>query len=164
MGLFDFFRRARGSAVDEQMIPVTQGANALTPALSPALAPTPRSTLDKPLVTVGTATSHPGDTQILTILSERVDLALPRDQVHYLYFPTEEAARAALVEAQRVGWLGAREGVYQLDGYPDWSMTVRRDDQPTNATTMPGIRAFFEELAERFNGEYDGWEAAGFDV
>lgn len=152
MGLFDFFRRTRGSAVNQQATPPAQGANALS------------ATLDRPLAPPEATTNHPGDTQILTILSERVNLALPRDQVHYLYFPTEEAARAALVEAQRVGWLGAREGVYQLDGYPDWSMTVRRDDQPTNADTMPGFRAFFEELADRFNGEYDGWEAAGFDV
>ena len=152
MRLFDFFRKVREPAVKQQVMPATQGSNALSP------------TLDTPLVAAEVSTSHPGDTQILTILSERVDLSLPRDQVHYLYFPTEEAARAALVEAQQVGWVGEREGVYQLDGYPDWSMTVRRDDQPTNAATMPGIRAFFEELAERFNGEYDGWEAAGFDV
>lgn len=152
MGFFDFFRKVREPALNQQAVPTTDGANALSPVL------------DATLSAVDISTSHPGDTQILTILSERVNLALPRDQVHYLYFPTEEAARAALVEAQRVGWLGAREGVYQLDGYPDWSMTVRRDDQPTNADTMPGIRAFFEELAERFNGEYDGWEAAGFDV
>lgn len=154
MGLFDFFRKMRGpvAATQSTMAP-TQGSCALEPAFTLEVVPS-----------LSTTTSHPGDTQILTILSERVDLALPRDQVHYLYFPNEEAARAALVEAQRVGWLGAREGVYQLDGYPDWSMTVRRDDQPTNADTMPGIRAFFEELAERFNGEYDGWEAAGFDV
>lgn len=154
MGLFDSFRRGRAAAsATHTTAPSMQGSSALDTAFSPAA-----------VSSVGIVTSHPGDTQILTILSERVNLALPRDQVHYLYFPTEEAARAALVEAQRVGWLGAREGVYQLDGYPDWSMTVRRDDQPTNADTMPGIRAFFEELADRFNGEYDGWEAAGFDV
>lgn len=140
MGLFDFFRKNKTA-------PTTNSRNAAQ-ATS-----VPRELL---------VSDHEVDNQIFAILAEHVDMTAPREQNHYSYYTSEEGARAALAEAKAAGWtpVNADEEVYQLEGESLWSMSVTRCDMPTNAQTIPGYRAFFEDLANRHGGEYDGWEAA----
>lgn len=140
MGLFDFFRK-------NKTVSATNSSSAAQAAS------VPRELL---------VSDDEVDNQIFAILAKHVDMTAPREQNHYSYYATEEGARAALAEAKAAGWtpISADEEVYQLDGESLWSMSVTRNDMPTNTQTIPGYRAFFEDLANRYGGEYDGWEAA----
>ena len=99
------------------------------------------------------------DAQLLGILAQHGDLSQPRDWLQFLYFKDEAAARDAFAEAQREGWQAYNE-VWQDPQSGDWSVSLRRSDLPVDADTVARARAFFEGLAARHSGEYDGWEAA----
>lgn len=78
------------------------------------------------------------------------------DVLHYLYFPTEEAARVA--EAAIVG--GGEFAVEVRLGADDvnWLVLARHRVVPDEAQ-IEHLRAMFEALASAGSGEYDGWEA-----
>ena len=85
------------------------------------------------------------------------DLALARHVVHFLYFDEEGNARAAVGAVETGGWN------VELDppGEVVTVWTVRADgNRVLNPGTVESFRSWFEQVADRHGGEYDGWEAA----
>ena len=104
------------------------------------------------------ATPQEADRLVLRQLAGRgADLAQPRHVIHYLYFASEDAARAAARAIDEADW---DTTVQPPDGaIAEWS--VRAEGyRIVGHTTVEGFRARFEQIAEEFGGEYDGWEAA----
>jgi len=86
------------------------------------------------------------------------DLSQSRHVVYYSYAPTEAAARSMADEAAAKGFTtDIREPLPELPH--QWSVIAE-----THAVCSPEfVRQsddFFEELAGRLGGEYDGWEAS----
>jgi hypothetical protein len=84
------------------------------------------------------------------------DLTQPRRIVHFLYFQNETGARAAAAEME--------EGGYDVTVAPpagdvaNWSVTAE-GARVVDEATIVAFRAWFERVAGRHAGEYDGWEA-----
>jgi hypothetical protein len=86
------------------------------------------------------------------------DLTQPRHVIYFCYAPSADVARAMGDEARTRGF--DIEVGEPLPGYPD--------DWPVRCETTTVLRPevvrdntdFFEDLAARYGGEYDGWEAA----
>lgn len=84
------------------------------------------------------------------------DLSKPRHIIHFLYFSSERDAHGA---ADAIGdvWKTSieppRESIAQWCVKADGNRTVGPD-------TVAAFRSWFEELAAKHDGEYDGWEAA----
>lgn len=93
------------------------------------------------------------------LMQAGADLKQPRHTVHYLYFASPEAATAASHEAQERGFdAEVRE---PLPDYPgQWSLVCGRHRVVVDPATVREHCDLFEELAERHEGEYDGWEAS----
>jgi hypothetical protein len=85
------------------------------------------------------------------------DLALPRHVIHFIYFDDEGDARRAADEVPAAGWESTVESPNETT--TQWVMRAEAT-RVVNAHTIPSYRAWFEDVAERCNGEYDGWEAA----
>jgi hypothetical protein len=105
----------------------------------------------------------PDDTAALDQLVVRqlrglgADLAKPRHVRHFLYFEHERDARAA---ADEIGEADYDVSVTAPGGdEPNWAV-VGQGYRVIGADTVAGFRAFFEQVAERHHGEYDGWEPA----
>jgi hypothetical protein len=85
------------------------------------------------------------------------DLSKPRHVRYFLYFEHERDARAA---ADEIGGADYDVSVTAPGGdEPKWSV-VGQGYRVIGADTVAGFRAFFEQVAERHHGEYDGWEPA----
>ena len=85
------------------------------------------------------------------------DLSQSRHVVYYSYAPTEETARSMADQAEAKGF--TTDVRTPLPEYPhQWSVISE-----THAVCSPEfVRQsddFFQELADRLGGEYDGWEA-----
>ncbi len=85
------------------------------------------------------------------------DLSQSRHVVYYSYAPTEETARSMADEAEAKGF--TTDVRTPLPEYPhQWSVIAE-----THTVCSPEfVRQsddFFQELADRLGGEYDGWEA-----
>jgi Regulator of ribonuclease activity B len=85
------------------------------------------------------------------------DLALPRHVIHFIYFDLEENARGAAQEVPKAGWEAMVEE--PVEAKSQWMIRAEAT-RVVDAHTVPSYRAWFEEVASRWNGEYDGWEAA----
>ena len=91
------------------------------------------------------------------------DVTKPTDVVHYLYIPTRRDAEEAARRADEAGYRATVEE--PLGKFPDGTAEMRYT-VAAHKTTVPSIdnvrraRDFFDTLAGRFGGEYDGWEAA----
>jgi hypothetical protein len=85
------------------------------------------------------------------------DLSQPRHVIHFLYFEEESDARAAGVEIDRAGY----EAIVTPPDDSSDAWTVRAEGyRVIGASTVESFRAWFEQIAVEFRGEYDGWEAA----
>jgi hypothetical protein len=87
------------------------------------------------------------------------NLTEPRHVLHYLYFKSREAANAAAADGRDRGFEAAvRE---PLPDYPDqWCLVAERHGVVVDVMTVRDHGDFFDGLAERHAGEYDGWEAS----
>jgi hypothetical protein len=84
------------------------------------------------------------------------DLAQPRHVIHFLYFPAEADARAA---AEAIADTWTTQVVPPTETIAQWC--VRADGNRTLAPdTVAAFRRWFEGIAVKHGGEYDGWEAA----
>ena len=101
-----------------------------------------------------------GNRQVLEQLREQgADLAQPRSTDFYLYLRTREDADA-VAEALRA------EG-YDVRGRPSadpeserpWLVLASREFA-VGEESIEQADAFFNELAKRYDAEYDGWETA----
>ncbi|HEY8864887.1 MAG TPA: ribonuclease E inhibitor RraB [Candidatus Dormibacteraeota bacterium] len=84
------------------------------------------------------------------------NLEKPTDVVNYLYLPTEQVAQQAGTDLRQAG--------YSVEVRPaakgsKWLALARIDLVPSDQNIQM-LRERFEALAVKFEGEYDGWEAA----
>ena len=92
------------------------------------------------------------------LVKNGADLTASRHVVYYSYAPSEEVAGAMGREAEAAGWTAEiRE---PLPNFPhQWGVVCER-----HAVTSPDfVREaddFFQQLADRHDAEYDGWEAS----
>ena len=96
---------------------------------------------------------------LLEVLTEQGDtLTLPREVQHWIYFPSEESRTLFGHEASNVGFKIGHE--CQSDVQGDWAfgLTVFRT-QPIEQERIDETVLELLRLAERFGGEYDGWES-----
>ena len=86
------------------------------------------------------------------------DFRQPRHVLHYLYIPTESAAQAAAAELSQKQY---RARVSKPEGEGDLPFVVIAErEMQIDKNNFPAIRATFDDLAQRFGGDYDGWEAS----
>lgn len=111
--------------------------------------------------------SQEGDRRVLEVLaSHGSDLSKPAHTIHYLYFKTVDAARAAADELVTDGYVNLR--VKRAPSTSLWNRLVGPRLYSCIAEThaVPSEAAVFEttnrmnELAAKHGGEYDGWEAS----
>lgn len=98
-----------------------------------------------------------GDAQVIEALRRAgADLAQPREVIHYLYFGSEPAARAAVSRLDRADRL-----VHAVID-PDTGKSSVKVTHTAVVTleAIHALRAEFEAAAAEGGGEYDGWEAA----
>jgi hypothetical protein len=111
-------------------------------------------------------TGREADNRILDLLAENgSDLTKPAHTIHYLYFPSIEAARAAGGELRAAGY-----GPVHVHKAP-MPLVKRLFSKPSFACiaetrAVPELNAVHETsnkmhaLAAKHGGEYDGWEAS----
>jgi hypothetical protein len=85
------------------------------------------------------------------------DLTKPREIIHFLDLPTEASARAVAEELEQAGY--AASVTEADDAEATWAVRAEAM-RIVDMTTVPGFRAWFESLATRHGGEYDGWEVS----
>jgi hypothetical protein len=90
--------------------------------------------------------------QQLTALG--ADLTKPRQQRHYLYFPSEELAARA---RERLESDGFTVQLHQTDR--DWC-ALASCTGVVNKDIVDDARIRLTKLATSFSGKYDGWEAS----
>ena len=100
------------------------------------------------------------DVQVLSeLVKHGVDLLEPRHVIYFLYFPSREAASAALAEAGRTNMVG--EISEPLDDHPDtWGLVLQGHEIVLAPDWVRQIDDELQALADKLGGEYDGWEAA----
>lgn len=96
------------------------------------------------------------DNDALFELSNVSDVNRPHAIRHYLYFPSETDGKRVASDLRQAGFevedeLGADE--------ENWLVLVHTTVIPT-PEGISNLRQRFEKLAEEYDGEYDGWEAA----
>lgn len=88
------------------------------------------------------------------------DLSKPREVLHYLYLPTEEAANEAGTVLREHGYAVDVRPAAGPPGPNPWLVHATNDEVVT-IESVRAARAIFTSLATQHGGEYDGWEAAG---
>lgn len=82
-------------------------------------------------------------------------MTLPHEVTFWMYFPTrvdaEKAAEVARKEQFEVE-------VGKSDSSSDWHCSAAKMMVPTHEAVSEHIE-HFKEVASKFNGEYDGWDA-----
>ncbi len=104
--------------------------------------------------------STPGESDrlILDMLrGQGADLSLPREVLHYTYFPRRDEAESAAAELRGAGWEVRVDESAAGDG--KW-LALATAERIVDETTVDGVRAWFERFADEHGGEYDGWAAA----
>ena len=93
------------------------------------------------------------------MMKQGADLTQPRHALYYLYFGTPEAAEAAAVDGRGAGY--SCEVRDPLPAYPgQWSVVCERPDAMLDIAGVRQADDLFQEIADRLEGEFDGWEAA----
>ena len=88
------------------------------------------------------------------------DLTKPREVLHYLYFPTEEAADEAAEALRAAGYEVAVQPSAAGSASRNPWLALATIEAVVNEATVDQTRALMEGIAARGGGEYDGWEAA----
>ena len=112
-------------------------------------------------------TTHEGDRQVLALLLEHgADLTKPTHIVHYLYFPSSEAAEIAEAELKSTGFTNIRINRSppanfweRIVGSKTFSFIAEQNAVPSEERVFRTTEKL-NALAEQLDGEYDGWEAA----
>lgn len=93
------------------------------------------------------------------LVKQGADLTQPRHVLYYLYFSSSGVASSAADDARaRAFEVTVKEPLPQYPG--QWSLTCERRDVVLDTDTIRGNSDYFDDLAARFGGEYDGWEAS----
>jgi hypothetical protein len=75
----------------------------------------------------------------------------------YLYLRTPEDAEAAAEALRAEGYVGRAAPSADPESDRPWLVRVSRK-LAVGEQSMEDAEAFFRQLAERYDGEYDGWE------
>ncbi len=101
-----------------------------------------------------------GDAMIVDQLRRAgADLSQPRDVVHYLYLPFEEAASTASHRLREAGYTTEVRSAAGPAGANPW-LVVARKEEVLSLESARAARVAFTAIAATYGGEYDGWEAA----
>ena len=93
------------------------------------------------------------------MMKQGADLSQPRHALYYLYFGTREAAEAAADDGRGAGYsCEVRDPLPQYPG--QWSVVCERPDAVLDIAGVRGADDLFQGIADRLEGEFDGWEAA----
>ena len=93
------------------------------------------------------------------MVQQGADLRQPRHALYYLYFGTREAAEAGAVDGRAAGY--GCEVRDPLPAYPgQWSVVCQRPDAMLDIAGVRAADDLFQGIADRLEGEFDGWEAA----
>ncbi len=89
------------------------------------------------------------------------DLSKPHTVDFFLYFPSEEQAKSAASEIEREGYAVRVDCVpppwwRRLFSKPVWGCYVTKSMVPEEEAILERS-AWFDGIAQRFCGEYDGW-------
>lgn len=85
------------------------------------------------------------------------DLTKPRHVIHFLYFQDGGASHRAAEAIEEAGY--STKVVEPDERFREWRVHAEAT-RVMSETTVDGFRSWFEQVAERWGGEYDGWEAA----
>lgn len=93
------------------------------------------------------------------MMKRGADLTKPRHVLYYLYFEGRDAAQAGAVDGRAAGY--KCEVSDPIPEYPDhWRLVC---EKPSAVLDIPNVREaddVFQAIANCFNGDFDGWEAA----
>jgi hypothetical protein len=93
------------------------------------------------------------------LMQQGADLTKPRHAVYYVYFPDREAAEAGADEARAAGY--TCEVRDPLAEQPEqWSLVCERSDAVLDPSGVIAADDLFQGIADRLQGDFDGWEAA----
>jgi len=93
------------------------------------------------------------------MLEGGADLSVPRHALYYLYFGSAEVAAAGAEIATAAGY--SCEVRDPLPAYPDqWALVCERHDAVVDIEGVRHADDLFQDIADRYEGEFDGWEAA----
>jgi len=93
------------------------------------------------------------------MMQQGADLSQPRHALYYLYFTSPQAAESAAVDGRGAGY--ACEVRDPLPAYPgQWSVVCQRFDAVLDIEGARRADDLFQGIADRLDGEFDGWEAA----
>ena len=100
------------------------------------------------------------DLQLLgALMQQGADLTKPRHALYYLYFANREAAEDGAAQARSAGY--ACEVRAPLPEYPEqWSLVCERSDAILDPNGVIAADDLFQGIADRLEGDFDGWEAA----
>jgi len=107
-------------------------------------------------------TKAEGDREVLAQLRHAgADLDRPREVVHFLYVPSQEASRKAAETLRLHGYSVEERPAADAAKKPPNPFLVKATSETTlNPWAVQQFRQLFEQLAATHAGEYDGWEAA----
>lgn len=88
------------------------------------------------------------------LVSKGDTLRAVRPVSHYLYFPSEAAAREAAATLEEEGY---KTEVQPGADNKNWLTLATQDLAPT-VQAIASTRSEMESLADSLGGEYDGWE------
>ena len=89
------------------------------------------------------------------LAKQNSDISKPHLVDFYFYFPAEEAAHQVAGELEGAGFATTvRPGAQG----PDWLCLATKRINPDDSE-LSEMEEWFEELAARFHGEFDGWES-----
>jgi hypothetical protein len=93
------------------------------------------------------------------LIQQGADLHQPRHALYYLYFGSRESAEAGAQDGRAAGYTcEVRDPMPQ---YPDqWSLVCERPDAVLDPPGVIAADDLFQGIADRLDGEFDGWEAA----
>jgi hypothetical protein len=87
------------------------------------------------------------------------DLTKPRHVLYYLYYASQEPAEAGAVDGRAAGY--TCEVRDPLPEYPDqWRLVCERSNAVLDIPAVRNADDVFQDIADRHQGEFDGWEAS----
>jgi hypothetical protein len=87
------------------------------------------------------------------------DLTKPRHVLYYLYFASQEPAETGAVDGRAAGY--TCEVRDPLPEYPDqWRLVCERSNAVLDIPAVRNADDVFQDIADRHQGEFDGWEAS----
>jgi hypothetical protein len=93
------------------------------------------------------------------LMAQGADLTKPRHALYFLYFTSGAVAKAAAKEGRTAGYeCTVRDPLPEYPG--QWSVVCERSDAILSPDGVIGADNLFQGIADRLEGEFDGWEAA----